>query len=102
MKMKLFTLKMEEGGSALSHISVFKEIVADLVSMEVKYEDEDLDLLLLCSLPNSFASFRDTILLSRDELPSWMFMTHSNPGRSERHGALRWTVLKGRYFASER
>jgi hypothetical protein len=68
MKMKLFTLKMEEGGSVLSHISVFKEIVADLVSMEVKYEDEDLGLLLLCSLPSSFASFRDTILLSRDEL----------------------------------
>jgi 5'-3' exoribonuclease 2 len=67
-KMKLFTLKMEEGGSVLSHISVFKEIVADLVSMEVKYEDEDLGLLLLCSLPSSFASFRDTILLSCDEL----------------------------------
>jgi hypothetical protein len=68
MKMKLFTLKMEEGGSVLSHISVFKEIVADLVSIEVKNEDEDLGLLLLCSLPSSFASFRDTILLSRDEL----------------------------------
>jgi hypothetical protein len=52
----------------LSLISVFKEIIADLVSMEVKYEDEDLGLLLLCSLPSSFASFRDTILLSRDEL----------------------------------
>jgi hypothetical protein len=31
MKMKLLTLKMKEGGSVLSHISVFKEIVADLV-----------------------------------------------------------------------
>jgi hypothetical protein len=68
MKMKLFTLKMEEGGSVLSNISIFKQIVADLVSMEVKYEDKDLGLLLLCSLPSSFASFRDTILLSRDEL----------------------------------
>jgi hypothetical protein len=68
MKMKLFTLKIEEGGSVLSHIYVFKEIVADLVSMEVKCEDEDLGLLLLCSLPSSFTSFRDTILLSRDEL----------------------------------
>ena len=34
----------------------------------MKYDDEDLDLLLLCSLPNSYANFRDTILLSRDEL----------------------------------
>jgi hypothetical protein len=68
MKMKLFTLKMQKGDLVMSHISVFKEIVADLVSMEVKYDDEDLGLLLLCSLPNSYANFRDTILLSRDEL----------------------------------
>jgi hypothetical protein len=52
----------------LNHISVFKEIVADLVSMEVQFDDEDLGLLLLCSLPSLYANFRDTILLSRDEL----------------------------------
>ena len=68
MKLKLFTLKMHEGDLVLSHLSVFKEIVADLVSMEVKFDDEDLGLLLLCSLPSSYANFRDTILLSRDEL----------------------------------
>jgi hypothetical protein len=27
-----------------------------------------MSLLLLCSLPNSYVNFRDTILLSRDEL----------------------------------
>ena len=68
MKLKLYTLKMQEGDSVTNHLSVFKEIVADLVSMEVEYDDEDLGLLLLCSLPSSYASFRDTILLSRDEL----------------------------------
>ena len=68
MKLKLFTLKMHEGDSVLSHLSVFKEIVADLVLMEVEYDDEDLGLLLLCSLPSSYASFRDTILLSLDKL----------------------------------
>ena len=62
MKLKLFTLKMQEGDSVLGHLSVFKEIVADLGLTEVKYEDEDLGLLLLCSLPSSIASFRDTIL----------------------------------------
>jgi hypothetical protein len=49
---------MQEGDQVMSHIS----------SMEVKYDDEDLGLLLLCSLPNSYANFCDTILLSRDEL----------------------------------
>ena len=68
MKMKLFSHKLQESGSVMNHISVFKEIVSDLVSMEVKYDDEDLTLLLLVSLPNSFSNFRDTILLSRTEL----------------------------------
>nr|AAR87163.1 putative polyprotein [Oryza sativa Japonica Group]AAU89150.1 integrase core domain containing protein [Oryza sativa Japonica Group]ABF98081.1 retrotransposon protein, putative, Ty1-copia subclass [Oryza sativa Japonica Group] len=68
IKMKLFSHKLHESGSVLNHISVFKEIVADLVSMEVQFDDEDLGLLLLCSLPSSYANFRHTILLSRDEL----------------------------------
>jgi hypothetical protein len=62
MKMKLFTQKLQEGCSILSHVSSFKEIVANLQPMEVSYDDEDLGLLLLCSLPSSFANFRDTIL----------------------------------------
>nr|ABA93660.1 hypothetical protein LOC_Os11g28370 [Oryza sativa Japonica Group] len=68
MKMKLFTYKLQESDFVLNHISVFKEIIADPVSMEVQFDDEDLGLLLLYSLPNSYANFRDTILLSRDEL----------------------------------
>ena len=52
----------------MSHLSIFKEIVSNLVSMEVKYVDGDLGLLLLCSFPVLYASFRDTILLSCDEL----------------------------------
>ena len=68
MKIKLFSHKLQEGGSVISHISVFKEIMADLTSMEVEFDDEDLGLPLLSSLPNSYSNFRDTILLSRDEL----------------------------------
>jgi hypothetical protein len=68
VKIKLFFHKLHEGGSVLTHISVFQEIVADLTSMEVKFDDEDLALLLLCSLPASFSNFRDTILYSRDTL----------------------------------
>ena len=36
--------------------------------MEVKYEDEDLGLMLSCLLPNSYATFRDTILYSLNTL----------------------------------
>jgi hypothetical protein len=65
IKMKLFMHKLQEGGSILTHILVFKEIVADLTSMH-KFDDEDLSLFLLCSLPTSFSNFRDTILYSHD------------------------------------
>jgi hypothetical protein len=35
---------------------MFNEIVADLTSTEVKFDDEDLSL-LLCYLPASFSNF---------------------------------------------
>ncbi|KAI3691222.1 hypothetical protein L2E82_49442 [Cichorium intybus] len=68
LKQKLFSLKMQEGGSLLDHLSTFKEIITDLEAMEVKYDEEDLSLILLCSLPSSYSNFRDTILYSRDTL----------------------------------
>ena len=53
---------MIEGMSLEDHLTVFKEIVSNLETMEVKYDKNDLGLILLCSLPSSYATFRDTIL----------------------------------------
>jgi hypothetical protein len=61
-------MKMKEGGSVLNHLSVFEEIVSDLQAMEIDYDDEDLCLILLCSLPSSFTNFRDTFLYDHDTL----------------------------------
>ena len=36
--------------------------------MEVKYDKEDLWVILLCSLPSLYMTFRDTILYSHDTL----------------------------------
>ena len=68
LKQRLYSHRMTEGTSVEEHLTTFKEIVADLQTLEVKYEDEDLGLILLCSLPASYATFRDTILYSRDTL----------------------------------
>jgi len=68
LKQKLFLHRLPEGGNVLNHISEFKEIISDLAAMEVKYEEEDTALMLLCSLPSSYTNFRDTILYSRDTL----------------------------------
>ncbi|KAK1697022.1 hypothetical protein QYE76_013719 [Lolium multiflorum] len=45
-KMKLFSHKLQEGASMMNHLSIFREIVSDLLSMEVNYDDEDLALIL--------------------------------------------------------
>src|SRR5436190_19825516 len=68
VKMKLFSHKLQEGGWLLNHLSTFKEIVSYLKAMEVKFDDEDLALMLLCSLPLSYSNFRDNILYSHDTL----------------------------------
>jgi hypothetical protein len=68
VKMKLFQHKLQEGQSVMNHLSIFREIISDLLSMEVKYEDEDLALLLLVSFASSFMNFCDTIYISRDTI----------------------------------
>lgn len=60
--MKLLTHKLQEGGSVLKHLLVNKEIVLDLQTIMVDYDDEDLGAIFLCPLPCSFANFRDTLL----------------------------------------
>lgn len=57
---------MIECTSLEDHLTVFKKIVADLETLEVKNDKEDLGLILSCSLPYLYVSFRDTILYSRD------------------------------------
>ena len=66
LKQRLYSYCMIEGMSLEDHLTTFKEIVSDLENMEVKYDEVDLGLILLCSLPSSYATFRDTILYSRD------------------------------------
>lgn len=68
LKQRLFTLKKNEGNSLVDHISTFKELVGNLENMDVTYDDEDLALFLLTSLPESYSHFRDTIIYSRDTL----------------------------------
>jgi hypothetical protein len=47
--------------TVMNHLSIFREMFSDFASMEVNYENEDLTLLLLVSLPSSFRNLCDTI-----------------------------------------
>ena len=69
LKQLLYWHNMIKGTYLEEHLTTFKEIVADLETLEVKYEEEeDIRLILLCSLPMSYATFRDTILYNRGTL----------------------------------
>src|SRR6516165_1458187 len=68
LKQRLYTLRMSEGSSLSSYLSEFSSIITDLRKIDVKIEDEDQAMMLLCSLPASYKNFRDTMIYSRDEL----------------------------------
>ena len=68
LKQRLYLHNMAEGTSLEEHLTTFKELVADLETLKVNYEEEDLGLILLCSLPISYVTFRDMILYSHDTL----------------------------------
>ena len=68
LKMRLYTLRMDEGTSVSSHIAEFTSILNDLDKLGVKVEEEDQALLLLCSLPSSYKAFRDMVVYSREKI----------------------------------
>ncbi|GJS07277.1 retrovirus-related pol polyprotein from transposon TNT 1-94 [Tanacetum coccineum] len=68
LKKKLYTFYMPSGRKISEHIDEFNKIVLDLTNIEVKFEDEDLALLLLTSLPASYEHFVDTQLYGREAL----------------------------------
>ncbi|KAE8711978.1 Tryptophan biosynthesis 1 [Hibiscus syriacus] len=68
LKHRLYLLKLAEGLSLEEHLIVFKITVSDLETLKVKYDQEDLGLILLCSLSPSYLSFRYTILYSHETL----------------------------------
>lgn len=67
-KQRLYTLRMSEGTPVQSHLDEFNRIIMDLKTMEVKVDDEDQALILLCSLSRSHGHFVDTMLYGRDTL----------------------------------
>ena len=54
LRKKLYSLRMEEGGSIADHLNAFNLLIAQLASSGVKIEEEDRCMTLLCSLPDSW------------------------------------------------
>jgi len=68
LKLRLYTLHMVEGTSISDHIAEFTSILNYLGKLDVKVEDEDQALLLLCSLATSYKSLRDMVIYGREKI----------------------------------
>ena len=68
LKQQQYSHCMTKGASLEDHLTIFKEIVSNLETMNVKYNEEDLGLILLCLLLTSYTIFRDTILYIHNTL----------------------------------
>ncbi|MFQ6641116.1 hypothetical protein Gotur_016419 [Gossypium turneri] len=72
---------------ALDHISQFITLLNDLKNIEVHIDDEDQAMLLLCSLPPSYKSFKETLIYGSTvtgEIERPSSITKFKPTRLER------------------
>ena len=53
LEKKLYGLKKEKGSALDQHINMFNWIISDLNRVDVKFEEEEIMLILLNSLPKS-------------------------------------------------
>ena len=53
LKRQLYSLRMKESTKVVDHLNTFNTLIVQLTSMEVKFEDEDKAITLLCLLPES-------------------------------------------------
>ncbi|MFQ6621366.1 hypothetical protein Gotur_001671 [Gossypium turneri] len=59
---------MNEGELLRDHISQFIALLNDLKNVKGHIDDKDQAMLLLCSLPPSYKSFKKTLIYGRDKL----------------------------------
>jgi hypothetical protein len=64
LKRQLYNLRMKEGTKVADHLNTFNTLIVQLTSMEVKFEDEDKAITLLCSLLVSWDNLVTSISFS--------------------------------------
>ena len=68
LKKKLYGLKIVKGSELDQHVNVFNQTISDLNRVYVKFEDEDMALILLNSLPESYEKPVTTLMWGKETL----------------------------------
>ena len=68
LKQRLYTLRLQEGMPLCDHLDDFNRIVLDMKNIDIKVDDEDQALILLCSLLDVFDNFVNSVLNGRDTI----------------------------------
>ena len=68
LKKQLYGLKMAQGSTLNQHISVFNQIISDLNRVHVKSKEEDMTLILLNSLPESYENLVTILMWGKETL----------------------------------
>ena len=73
-------MRMKEGTKIENHLNVFNTLIFQLSSMEVKIDDEDKVVNLLCTLPKSWGQVVSSISLSKtNTLKLTLLLEHNSP-----------------------
>ena len=64
---RLFNINMSKGGSVADHLNEFNTPTSQLSSVKVNFDDEVRDVLILCSLPESWNSL---VMVVSNSVPS--------------------------------
>ena len=69
MQKRLFRFDYKQGSTMNEHITMFNKLVADLLNLDVNFEDEDLALMLLSSqIPDEFEHSETTLLHGKENV----------------------------------
>ena len=63
LKKQLYKLKMNETSDVKDHINNFNKCITQLLSVEIKIDEEDKSVILLASLPKSYETLVTTLLV---------------------------------------
>ena len=63
-----FTYKMKEGTSLKAHLNTFDDFLMKMKAVDLKIEEEQKAMILLCSLLDCYTGFSNSLIYSRDTL----------------------------------